>query len=116
MRQFALTVALLSGIFFFSGVLAQTTELIEVAENDTLVAEPIIFTPPLASKYIIHILQAEDLWRPDGQYLRSMLKRLTEHYAESYDSIRSKLETTNLRLEEVNMAEVVNRSAKAFAA
>ncbi len=89
----------LSAVFFlvFAGLLvfqpAFSQSVIETPENraDTIVPDPIRFTPVSASGYIIDLLKRENLWRPANNLLKPSLERLVGHYQQPYDSVVPRL-------------------------
>lgn len=62
-----------------------------ITEADTVISRPIVFTPELASEYITHIANINNIWRPGNDTLRLSLSRLIDHLNKPFDSIRSHL-------------------------
>ncbi len=95
MRSFLLIILLSFGIINANVLFAQHVEVEEevVAEIDSLVLPPVIFSSSSASEYINSLLEKDSLWRPTGDTMKLSLQRLVNQYAEPFDSVRSRLAT-----------------------
>lgn len=63
--------------------------------SDTIVDDPIVFTPESASAYMASLLGTENLWSPSGDTMRLSLFRLIDHFHEPFDSVESRLKRFN---------------------
>jgi hypothetical protein len=63
--------------------------------KDTIIADPIVFTPESASAYMIRLLDTENLWSSFGDTMRLSLSRLIDHFHEPIDSVESRLKRFN---------------------
>lgn len=61
------------------------------AKTDTVVIEPIVFTPASASEYIGNLIDRKDLWRKSDESMRLSLKRLIDHFNEPFESVNNRL-------------------------
>ncbi len=65
-------------------------------------SDEILFTPGAASKYIMDILDMDNLWKPGSDSNKIPLTRLLEQYKEAYDSAVFKLSQTDYQLEKLH--------------
>jgi hypothetical protein len=64
------------------------------SKADTIIPmpfDPIELSPDAASSYIYNIINAENLWRPQGDTIKFSLSKLINHYFEPFDSISKRL-------------------------
>ena len=76
---------------FLADLHAQETHEPGPVENGEQPADSVVFTPWAASEYLINLIGMERLWRHDNDTLRISLSRLTDHFSEPYDSVRTRL-------------------------
>lgn len=95
--MYRFSVTLITGITLFINLSAQQSNIPRIKENDSIVSEEIIFTPALASTYIIDLLNMQSLWKPGSDSIHFLLERLIEQYHETYDSIETRLSKTQFR-------------------
>ncbi len=60
-------------------------------EADSILLEPILFTPESASDYLSRLMEHDSLWMEGKDTLKRSLSHLLYHYQEPFDSIRSRL-------------------------
>ncbi len=88
MRRISL---LLSGLMLISGIFAQSAEEMPFTKTDTIPSEPILFTSESAYRYILDLLEMDELWNKDKDSMRLSLGRLIDHFNEPIDSVESRL-------------------------
>jgi hypothetical protein len=94
MRQNLLFYLLLTACFL-PVITASATNQPAETRIDSIVPPPVEFTPAAASRYILRLVEKEDLWKPAGENIKQSLSRLVDHFYEPYDSVRSRLERFN---------------------
>jgi hypothetical protein len=65
-------------------------KLIET-KSGTDPSNPVVFTPPSASEYILKLLEEDNMWRKTGDTMKLSLTRLISQYNEPFDSVKSRL-------------------------
>jgi hypothetical protein len=92
MRRFV-SLSFLIGLIFIRFSYAQTTDDIQSIQNDSIPRQPIEFSAPSASEYIIGLLKNDTLWRSSqDEKMKQPLERLIGQYQIPYDTIKSRLE------------------------
>ncbi len=90
-------------------VFAQSSENIAAAENDTIPAINVQFTPASASEYIYKLLQRDSLWKEPGDTIHLSLSRLLYHYSEPFDSVEKRLFEFDYESVRPELTELVRR-------
>ncbi len=92
------------GLFFMSGIFAQSEVMLPVNESDTISSESILFTPESASAFLENLLETDDLWRGSDEDMKYSIERLVDYAKESFDSIAPRL--MSFQFDSVNFSEV----------
>jgi hypothetical protein len=78
-------------VITFCNIVAHPNEKLVNSKSRPDPSNPVVFTPPTASEYILKLLEEENMWRETGDTMRLSLSRLINQYHESYDSVKSRL-------------------------
>ncbi len=91
MRNYVFLILFFAGFFAAKSGYSQNIEDVEIAATDTLSVDRILFSPSEASAFLVKLLRLDSLWRPSGDTLKYSLLRLTDHYSEPFDSVKTRL-------------------------
>jgi len=106
----SLTIAILLACSLINAY-SQSNNNQAVSTKDSIIPNPIHFTPHSASEYISNIIKTNNLWRPSGDHLRFSLLRLIDQYNEPIDSVKSQLKSFDYGSIGLVLTEIIERDS-----